>query len=186
MRVSFGRAKVKCATNPTHNCILFCFVSYDPSNTQNIYNVITKERSHRQTRLCSIKDFCYHVSHCGLSDSLSVTFNVVLIRTGKQKQPGEWSTLDCLKVILRIIRITLSERVTSLTDCVLYNKNNWMICGSSVLMSMYCIVYIAMRSTRSKAASIACHNESYQIHLPCHSIKEQWLISMNLMSRPKR
>ena len=89
MRVSFGWAKVKCATNPTHNCILFCFVIYDPSNTQNIYNVITKERSHRQTQRCSIKDFCYHVSHCGLSDSLSVTFNVVLIRTGKQKQLGD-------------------------------------------------------------------------------------------------
>ena len=62
-----------------------------------------------------------------------------------------------------------------------------MICGSSVLMSMYCIVCIKMCSARSKAASIVClcHNESSQIHSPCHSIKEQWLISMNLMSRPK-
>ena len=60
-----------------------------------------------------------------------------------------------------------------------------MISRSIVLMSMYCIVYIAMHSPRSKAASIACHNESYQMHLPYHSIKEQWLISMNLMSRLK-
>ena len=96
------------------NCILFCFVIYDLSNTQNIYNVIAKERSHRQTRWCSIKDCCYRVSHCGLSDSLSVTFNVALIRTGKQKQLGDSVIkLIFLKVILRIIRITLSERVTS-------------------------------------------------------------------------
>ena len=155
-----------------------CFVIYNPSNTQNIYNVLTKERSHRQTQRCSIKDFCYLVSHCGLSDSLSATVNVVLIRTGTNKNNlvihiGLVIKLMFLKVILRIIRITLSERVTSSTDCVLCNKNNWMICGSSVLISMYCIVYIAMRSTRSKAASIACHIEPYQIHSPCHSIKEQ-------------
>ena len=97
-----------------------------------------------------------------------------------------WSTLDCLKVILRIIRITLSERITSSRDCVLCNKNNWMISQGSVLMSVYSIVYIAMRSTRSKAASIACHIEPYQIHSQCHSIKEQWLIFINLMSRLKR
>ena len=83
-----------------------------------------------------------------------------------------------LKVILRIIRITLSERVTRFTDCLCATKTTGWSVGS-VLMSVYCIVYVATRSTRSKAASITCHNESYQIHLPCHSIKEQWL-------RPKR
>ena len=160
------------------NCIMFCFIIYHPSNMQNIYNVITKERSHWQTRLCSIKDCCYHVSHCGLSDSLSATVNVVLIRTGKQKQPGEWwSTLDCLKVILRIIRIPLSERVTSSKDWFCATKTTGWSVGAQ--FSWACIVYIATRSTRSEAASITCHNESYQIHFPCHSIKEQWL-------RPKR
>ena len=121
---------------------------------------------------CSIKDSCYRVSHCGLSDSLSVTFNVVLIRTGTNKNNlvihiGPVIKLMFLKVILRIIRITLSERVTSFHRlCFVQQKpTGWSVGAQS---SWACIVLYTLRRAILDQKLLLSRVTMSPIRFTCH------------------